>query len=331
VADLGKEILISAELAMKEANAHQTNGVSFRLSARDDLMSGATAATAAKGLIAQENAIAVVAAGISAVVKGTVEALNGQGVTVITPTATDSRLADGKDFVFRVIPPNSAQADALAKFAAAFPARKTALVFQQDDYSKDLKDGFAAAFKKLGGEITMEIGFEPDETDFRAHLDALKNSGAEMILCAAQHVPVARFLVRAREMGLQQPVLSGETAYTDKLLEVAGKATQGLFLVGPAVDLNNPDENLKRYLDGYASRTGKRPGIYGCYTYDAVNLLTDVIVNSRAANRSELLTALRAVKDYQGVTGPITFDNSGNVLREYRIFSVKDGRFERVK
>jgi branched-chain amino acid transport system substrate-binding protein len=252
VADLGKEILVSAELAVAEANARQTNGFSFLLSARDDMMSGATAATAAKGLIAQENTIAVVAAGISAVVKGTVEALNGQGVTVITPTATDSRLADGKDFVFRVIPPNSAQADALAKFAAAFPARKAALVFQQDDYSKDLKDAFAAAFKKLGGEITTEIGFEPDETDFRAHLDALKSSGAEMILCAAQHVPVARFLVRAREMGLQQPVLSGETAYTDKLLEVAGKATQGLFLIGPAVDLNNPDEHLKRYLDGYA-------------------------------------------------------------------------------
>ena len=324
-ADLGEEMLQSAKMALEQSNSQYSQ--QFKLVPRDDQMSAAVASTAVRSLLEQEKTIAILAAGNSPVARGQVQALRGKKIPLISPSATASNLSEGVDYVFRVIPPNSAQGKALVDFAFKLGAKTAAIIFQHDDYSTDLKTAFKDGFQLKGGSISVEVGFEWEETDFRAQLNQIKNSGADVIMCFAQHVQVSRVLVRARELGINQPILSGETAYTDKLLNAAANSAEGFYVTGTPVDLANASPQLKRFIEEYKSKYGKNPGVYGVYSYDAIGLVTSVIANGNPKNGAELIKMLNEVKGYKGITGDIHFNEKGEVLREYKIYIVKNGKF----
>ena len=158
-------------------------------------------------------------------------------------------------------------------------------------------------------------------------LDRIRAAKSEAILCAAQHVPVGHVVLRAREMGLSQPILAGETAYTDKFLTATRGSAANFYVTGPALDLENPPPALQAFLAEYHAAHDGKPGMYGCYTYDAVGVLADAIVRAGGESGQELLARLRATKGYEGVTGTIAFDSAGEVPRSYKIYTVVDGKF----
>lgn len=332
VQDVGQEILVSAQLAVDRANREHPD-LHFQLKPRDDEGNALATSKAAAELSATPDILALVAAGSSAAAKMQIAAVKGKNIPVVTPTATASDLLDGgADYVFRVIPPNRAQGDALGRYAAQkLNARKAAVIFQQDDYSKDLRDNFEQAFKGQGGEVLRSLGFESDESDFRVLLNEIKTSGADVILCAGQTVPVARVLLRVRELGLTQPVLSGETAFTGKLLSAAGAAADGLCVAGSSFDLEKPGPALAEFLAAFQKKNGKTPGIYGCYTYDAVALIAEVATAKQVKNGGELIRALHGVNGHPGLTGDIAFDAKGDVSRPYQMYRVSNGAFAALK
>jgi ABC-type branched-subunit amino acid transport system substrate-binding protein len=44
-------------------------------------------------------------------------------------------------------------------------------------------------------------------------------------------------------------------------------------------------------------------------------------------DRQQLIAALRNLKQYDGVTGPIRFEGRGNVQRSYTVYTVHNGAF----
>lgn len=328
-ADLGSEMLQSANIAIEKANEKYTTR--FRLIARDDQMSAVTAATAAKALVEQENVIVILAAGNSPVARGQIEALKGKYIPIVTPSATASDLSLGLDYVFKVLPSNSAQARALADFAFKRNLKKAAIIFQQEDYSTDLKNAFKRLFKEIKGEILIEVGFEWEETDFRPQLNQIKKSEADVIMCFAQHVQVSRILVRARELGITLPILSGETAYTDKLLNATADSAEGLYVTGTPIAVESATPEMKAFIEEYKAKFGKRPGEYGIYTCDAVGLITSLIGEKNPKDGKELILLLQGIEVYNGITGAIRFDEQGEVIREYKIYTVKNGDFVQVE
>jgi len=329
VADLGKEMLVSGQIMAEKINK-TTQKFSFKIIPRDDQMSAAAAATAAKGLILQDNAKVIIPAGMSSVAKGQIEALKGKNIPVITPTATATDLTEDRDYVFRVIPTNGAQGKALANFALnQLKLKKAAILFQQDDYSKDLKEAFEKKYIEGGGKIDLIIGFESDETDFRTQLDLVKKSGTNLLICPAQHVQIARLLVRSRSLGIDIPICGGDTAYTEKLLTAAGNSAEGFYLTGPDIDIENPTPELSEFINIYYKKTGKKPGIYACYTYDTIGLIAD-IVNRKPKGTDQLISKLMSLDNYMGITGLIKFDKDGNVEKNYKIYKIENHEFKQI-
>ena len=53
--------------------------------------------------------------------------------------------------------------------------------------------------------------------------------------------------------------------------------------------------------------------IYSPYVYDAVNLMVAAMVKAGSADPAKYLPVLAATVDFKGVTGPITFDEKGDI------------------
>ncbi len=323
VADIGAEMLNSAQLALQTSKPQYPN-LNFTIIPQDDGMNATQAATKAKSLIEQNNCIAIIGAGTTSQVKAEISALKGKNIPLITPTATESDLTNLGNNIFRVIPSNTAQAEALVNFLNSKNIKKVGLTFQlNDDYSIDLKNIFSELFKKIGGSIVNEIGFESDETDFKAQLSMMKNSDIEAIVCFAQHVQVSRVVLRAHELNIIKPILSGETAFTDKLLATVGFA-KNLYITGVAVEKNTVREQYEKlYLEKY----GKKPGPYGVYTYDAVKLAIHTIATNMPINGNQLIDNLKKLRAFSGASGLVVFNERGDVNRKYEIFKLENNQF----
>ena len=328
IADLGKEILNSSKIAVEMFN-EKSDTLTVKISSYDDSMSSTTASTAVANLI-REGAVGIIGASTSSIVKSEITALSDTKIPIITPTATSTGITEGVDYAFRVIPSNQFQANALADEARKRNIKSMVILFQKkDDYGEDLAKAFKASFEKEGGKIETEIAFSKDEKDFRIQLSQIEKLNVGGILCAAQHVKASEILVRAGELKVNLPIFAGETAFTEKLLNAAGKQASDLdfFVAGSATDFQNPSPILKSFMDKYASiHQGALPGSYGSYAFDATSIMMESVSKGQYDSES-LVSDLKSIQDFEGVTGPITFDQNGDNITDYQIYTVTDNTF----
>jgi branched-chain amino acid transport system substrate-binding protein len=74
----------------------------------------------------------------------------------------------------------------------------------------------------------------------------------------------------------------------------------------------------------FKSKFGADVTLYSPYVYDAVNLLAAAMVKADSSDPAKYLPVLAKTTNYTGVTGPITFDEKGDIkngaltLKTYR-------------
>jgi branched-chain amino acid transport system substrate-binding protein len=333
VGSIGMRMKNAAALAVDEANA--AGGVAGRkleLVSRDDLMDPKTATAALYGMIDADRISCVLGTGMSAIVTAEASVAGEKKIPLVTSSATAIALTGMNPYIFRVIPSNYFQAASLAKVAwQKYNFKRVAILFMQDDYSKDLKDAFTKEYTALGGVVTEAKGFEPTDTDFRMQLTALAGTRPDALFIPAQHVATARLLLRAREMGLRFPFLAGETAFTEEVLKNAGRAAEGLVVSGSALDVSNPGASLKKFMDDFKKKYGEDPDAYAAYTYDATLALIAALKATKCAAGVKLRDALAKVGGVDGATGTIAFGQNREVPKEYQILEVKAGKFVPVQ
>jgi branched-chain amino acid transport system substrate-binding protein len=54
--------------------------------------------------------------------------------------------------------------------------------------------------------------------------------------------------------------------------------------------------------------------VYAPYVYDSVKVMVAAMVKAGSSDPAKYLPVLAATKNYQGVTGPISFDAKGDIL-----------------
>ena len=128
---------------------------------------------------------------------------------------------------------------------------------------------------------------------------------------------------QARELGLNVPFSFGDGGCTDKMVELAGSAIEGMYCsqAGIPVQAANP-----AFLAAYQTRFKSEPLLYGPFTYDAANLLIAAMKQADSSDPAKYLPALAQIK-YDGATGHIEFDAKGDrKAAEMTIFTARAGK-----
>ena len=110
------------------------------------------------------------------------------------------------------------------------------------------------------------------------------------------------------------------------MIEQEAELVDGVFFPQPAFEIQSELPVIRKFVDSFRAKYGHDPDIYAAHAYDAlrVALTTPDIVRAWEAN--EIRRALQfEIKEFPGVTGPIQFDDYGDVRHNPVIFIVKDG------
>jgi ABC-type branched-subunit amino acid transport system substrate-binding protein len=240
-------------------------------------------------------------------------------------------LTKAGDFVFRVFPSDTLQGPHLAKLAMSMGYKKVPVMYVNNDWGLGLKNAFVDAYKKMGGTVTDIIAYDEKKTDYRTELLRASKGNPPAIVNLTYINEGAIQFKQAFEMGIKTQWLCGSAARAPKMVELAGKAAEGVIGTYPSVPQNT--KQYQAFKDAYKKKYGddKIP-IFGDYNYDMVYVTARAIEKGGYTADGIRKALPAAAKGFKGVTGDKTFDNERSPkFAEYGIWIVKDGKIEDYK
>jgi len=337
VAGLGIPIADSAEAA---GNGVQIKGKNIKWVREDDLCTPEGGPAAAERLLAA-GVVAVVGPICSGGTQASLAIYDKAGITHISPSATSGSLtkperAEGPYVTFFRVPVlNADEAVAQAEFAyETLDAKKAFVLFDTDDYGKDLSTEFMNAFKEEGGEIVgTPTGYEKKTTDFQSIITNIKASGADVIYMAGFFAEATPFLQQLRaDASLKTiPFVGGDGIKNDELISGAKEAAEGAYLALPGT-LGSQFETYKSKFAGADTAT------FGPEAYDAataiIRALEKVAVEKDGKLEIDLKKLNEEIKnsDFEGASGKVEFGNNGNRAGGVvRFFKVEGGKYVQLE
>jgi branched-chain amino acid transport system substrate-binding protein len=311
----GRSMRHGAQLAVDQINAR--GGIKGRLvvlRVADDSADDDAAVRVAETFSNDPNVVAVVGHLTSGASIAAAQIYGARSIVMISPGASSVDLNGLNAYVFRLCPTDAAYGTALARYAwQAFGARRAAIIFVNDDYGRGVRKVFSSAFARLGGTVIEEDPYVPTTPTLEPYLTRIQRGGIDVLMLATERPGAELALRQMQSLGASWHILGGD-ALTG--IEAAGAIAEGLRV--PAAYLpDRPGEQNAAFVAAYARAfAGERPDQRGAASYDAVNLLARAIEergSSRRGVQDYLAQIGRNEPAFEGITGRITFDSTGNV------------------
>jgi len=256
---------------------------------------------------------------------------NEAGILQITPSSTATHLTEkGYKRFFRTAFLDNRQGLFAAEFIVKeLGKKKVALIHDNTTYAKGLAEWTQKYVEEKGGQVVFFDAITPGEQDFTATLTKVKGAGPEAIYFTGYFSEGGLLLKQSRDLGMMIPFVAGNANNNPDFFKIAGKeavlAGEGVFITsepGPS-DLNNPEAT--KFVADYQAKYGEMPpSVWTLSAADAFRLITYAIKETKSTDPEKLAEYLHNdIKDFPGITGPITYDEKGDRLgaihKAYRV------------
>lgn len=321
-------------LAVEEINAAGgVLGRQLQLVTEDNQTKPGESATVAKKLISRDRVIALIGEVASGRSLEAAPIAQSSRIPMIAPAATNPKVTETGDYIFRVCFIDPFQGTAMAKFALdTLKVKRVAIASSVSSaYSVGLAQFFKETFVAGGGEIAAEQRFSEGDKDFRAQLTAIRAAGVEAVFVPSYYTEAALLVRQARELGLTIPFLGGDGWEAPQLLEIGGDALNGCYYsthFSAEDTAPKASEFVRRYRDRWNAET---PGAFAALGYDSVHVLVDAIRRAGTTDGPALRDALAATKDFAGATGETTINAQRDASKPAAIITIRDGRLNFLK
>ncbi len=249
--------------------------------------------------------------------------LNDAQIIMITPTATNPKVTLAGNYIFRVCFRDNLQGQIMANFAINDLKSKNAVVLTNAShkYSIDLSQYFMKHYEILGGIIFWEGDYIDNMSDFSSILKKTKKLNPDVIYLPA-YVRDTFIIKQARQMGISS-IFLGCDAWGPKILEYAKEAVNGSYLTDHwHKDIDSPSS--REFVKEFRKKYKMTPGSTSALTYDAINILANAIKQAGSLAKNDIRLALASTKNFNGVTGNISFDKNGDPAKPAVIMKVEN-------
>ena len=270
------------------------------------------------------------------------EAAGAQGymdrVFFLTPSASSVNVIEDKDNVFQVCFTDPNQGSASAEYIAGHKlGTKIAVIYNNADvYSTGIRDTFVQKCPELGLEIVSEETFTDETTDFTVQVGKAQEAGAEIVFLPMYYTPASLILKTAADKNDKnyKPIFFGVDGM-DGILDVEGfdkSLAEGVMLLTPFV-ATSEDEKVKSFVAAYQAKFNETPIQFAADAYDGIYILVKAaekagITSEMSAEEAcDLLIAAILDLSYDGITGSMTWDESGAVTKTPMAATIVNGMY----
>jgi branched-chain amino acid transport system substrate-binding protein len=358
--EYGKAGAKSVEMAFRDFNeAGGVNGCKLVMDTRDSQSQGNVAVDQATQLVNIKKVPVIIGGIISSVSLPILTSVTAPaGVVQISPASSSPTLTalarDGKTngVFFRTITSDALQGTAAAKYAIDQGLKKIAVIHVNNDFGNNLVREFTAAYAKLGGKITSTVPYNEKQASYSSEASSAMDGDPEALYLVSTPVDgatiarawisgggSAKFLlndgmnskdfiesVGAQYLNEAYGTSSGTTptASTEYFNANYEKFSGGISASAPAADRSYDAGAIAALAiakAGKADRAAIKAAIAQVTAADGTPI---------HAGKAEFEKALALIKEgkpvkYEGVIGPVSFDQYGDITGPFRLWKISDG------
>jgi branched-chain amino acid transport system substrate-binding protein len=269
------------------------------------------------------------------------EVANNYKTPMISPWSTNPDTTKDRPYVFRGCFLDPFQGPVLANFIKEeFGFTKAAVLYDvASDYPKGLAEFFKDAWEKLNGagSVVAFESFTTKDADFSSQLTKIIKSGAEVLFTPQYYNEVALIVQQAHELGWNKPIVGSDSWGSAETVELCGKDCYGLFF-STHYAAAGAKGATKAFIDRYNKKYGYVPDDVGALTWDALGIVQTAIqsmgkiTGNIEKDRKDVRDAMAKIKEFNGITGKMTFTEDGDPIKCAVIVKISDkGEYEFYK
>lgn len=319
---IGVDIKNGAELALEQLKGPlEELGYNVELAPYDDQATPDVGVNNAKQIVADPEVLCVVGHYNSGVQIPSSEEYHNAGLANVSPANTNPRVTDRNYIeVSRIVGRDDVQGVVAAQFAISKGASTAYVVHDKTAYGQGIAEFFKQEFETQGKTV---VGFEGTEekANFDAILTPLVAANPDVVFFGGIYDQASVMFKQAREKGFQGILLSDDGYDSPEAINIGGPALLeggGLYyttVAGPA----RLYPGTAKFQEDFKAKYGADPKPFAAQGFDAMALCLKAIEDAATAadglpTRAQVATAVRALKDFPGITGTINFNGKGDLL-----------------
>ncbi|MGF6273802.1 branched-chain amino acid transport system substrate-binding protein [Massilia sp. UYP11] len=319
VAYFGKDTENGARMAIEALNARGVTiggkKVTFQLVAEDDAADPKQATSVAQKLVdARVNGV------IGHQTSGTTipasKIYHTAGIPQISHSSTSPKYTQqGFNTAFRVIANDVQLGQALGRYATGtMKVKRVAVVDDRTAYGQGLATEFSRSLQKAGGSVVAREFTNDKATDFSAIVTRIRATKPDLVFFGGMNATAGPMLRQMKQLGMNVRMMGGDGICSDEIFKLSG----GTMVDGQVVcaEAGGVQGDAKAGMDKFRADYKKRFGIdvqiNAPYAYDATLAMAEAMVKAGSSAPARYLPVLAKIQ-YQGVTGPIAFDQRGDI------------------
>ena len=209
-------------------------------------------------------------------------------------------------------------------------AKTIALIWVNNDFGKAGRDQLLRVLKERNIRLAADVSTEPGQVDFAADVVKLKSANADAVFVYSNEEECARIMREARKQGLKGPFVGDTTLLSQKTIELAAEAANGVVgHVGLTVDAPIPE--VKAFGERFQKRFKYKPDHNGLKGYTAVYAMKYVTEKKLGKlDRKGFAKALHGLtispKDEPGILIETSWNDVGEIDRISFLAEVANGQ-----
>lgn len=354
----------SVEMAFRDLNdAGGVAGCTLKTDTRDSQTQANVAVDAATQLVQVAHVPAIIGGIISPMSIPILTSVTGPAkVLQVSPASSSPTLTalgrDGKTngVFFRTITSDALQGVAAAKFAIDNGMKKIVIIHQNNDFGVNLVKEFSGPYKALGGTVISVTPYNAKQSDYAAEVTAAMAGAPDALYLISDPVDGATIARQWVSQGGVQKFLLNDGMNSDDFITAVGKEYLGKAFgtsSGTVASASTEYFNAK-----YKAFSGIDPAAPAAdRSYDAGALVGLAIAIAGGPDAAKLPDAIRKAVDpkgavihagkdeftkalalikagkairYEGVIGPVNFDQYGDIAGPFRLWQIVDGKVTTV-
>lgn len=325
----GQAMKEGTELAVDEINNDPNTKIKIDLKEYDTKLVKTEAINAMKKAIEQDKVLAIEGPMTTGEAMAADPIAQQSKVVAFTTGGTGPDVTKIGDYIFRnAIPGKLAIPQTVEKAQKKLGFKKVAIMYSNNNDQMVGENAiYQEEFKKAGIEVVDTETFADKDTDFSAQLTKIQAANPDVIAVAGLYQEGALIAKKAREMGMNQPIIGNNGFNSPEYIKQAGAAADGTMVATPW----NPErqsEKTQNFRKAFVAKYGHEPDQFAAQAYDAMYIIHEALEKSgTTSDRKKFRDTLAQIKDFEGVTGKFAFDKNRDPDMDLSVLMIKDGKW----
>ena len=337
------------DLALSAVNEVGIEGRDLEITVEDSESESQPGVSAAQKLVNQDEVpflIGAVGSGVSLAIYESV--VQDTDVVQLSQNSTGLSLSEFPGLL-RMSPSGLPQATALANIIADDGYDEVALTYVNNDYGQSLADAFVDAWD---GDVAYNNPHDQEQQSYSGVVSEMNGSGAEAWLFITYQAEFTNMVNEVYSSGYEAQFYGADSVSGDDVLSGTPEGSMdGMKIVVPSAPVD--EDNYQQFASAFEDEYDEQPTVWSAYAYDCVINAALAIQAADEFTGSALQETVRDVSrpegeqvtsyedahaildeggspsdvDYQGVSGPVDFDENGDPVGFLQILEVQDHEY----